>query len=72
MAFPEDSSAIREIRFAPNLDFDSLVRGVLAAGNGGAAVVTGGGTSGATFGAGREEPAAAASNGDSWPDMAEG
>lgn len=68
MNIPKDSSAIREIRFAPDLDFDALVRGILAV----EAVGTSGGTSGATFGAGREESAAAAPDADPWPDIAEG
>lgn len=68
MDIPEDSSAIREIRLAPNLDFDALVRGILGVEAGG----TSRGPNGAIFGAGREECAAAAPDADSWPDMAEG
>ncbi|BDA51454.1 probable phthiocerol synthesis polyketide synthase type I PpsA at C-terminar half [Coccomyxa sp. Obi] len=63
--FPDDSSAIREIRFGPGLNFDALVRGILEGVPGAAAVAEGvpgaaaRGTSGATFGAGREDAAGA-------------
>ncbi|CAL8465602.1 g5138 [Coccomyxa elongata] len=76
--FPDDSSAIREIRFTPGLNFDALVRGILEGVPGTAEVAEGGtgaaagGTSGATFGTGREESSAAAADTGAWLEDAEG
>ena len=77
MHFPDDNSAIREIRFGPGLDFDALVRGILEGVPGTSAVAEGGpsaaaeGTSGALFGAGREESSAAAADNGAWLEDAE-
>lgn len=73
-ALPDGASALREICFAPGLDFGSLVRGVLGEGTVAGVAAEGGPTGepagdpaelgGAPTGAGREGSAAAADLGE--------